>query len=453
MSTGNTMTPTDILAMSDDDFFKMGVPPEVQAHAAEHGQVVTAPEAPAAAAPAKEEDEDEALVEGETPPVVEGEAAAAPAAAADPIVSKVNPLELTDAEILAGAAPPKPGTEAVAAAPAADPAAAVSPAGSSEAAPAAADPVADPAKAGEAAPAAAAASETPPNYEELYKKIMAPFKANGKTIDLRDADEVISLMQMGANFTRKMQEIAPHRKVLTMLQNNGLLDEGQLSFLIDLSKKDPAAIKKLVKDAGLDPMDIDTSVDPAYREGNHRVSDAEVNFRSTLEELSSNPAGRETVQAINDWDQASKEALWGEPEIMQVIHSQRENGIYGRITEEIDRQRTLGTLKPNTPFLHAYKLVGDQLQAAGRFADVGGAPAPAPAAPAAAPVTPPAAPAAPQVVTTRVAAPKPQVANSEQASAASQSRSTSRKAAETVNPLAMSDKDFETAFSKFQNRV
>lgn len=58
-----------------------------------------------------------------------------------------------------------------------------------------------------------------------------------ETIELRDSSEAVQLMQKGANYTRKMQDIAPHRKVLLMLENNGLLDEGKLSYLIDLEKK------------------------------------------------------------------------------------------------------------------------------------------------------------------------------------------------------------------------
>jgi hypothetical protein len=126
-------------------------------------------------------------------------------------------------------------------------------------------PVVDNSKPAEAAPTI--------NYEEQYNRLMAPFKANGKMITLNSPEELIQLAQMGANYTRKMQDIQPHRKVLQMLQNNGLLDEGKLSFLIDLDKKDPEAIKKLIKDTGMDPLDIDTSVEPDYKEGNHIVSD------------------------------------------------------------------------------------------------------------------------------------------------------------------------------------
>lgn len=282
-------------------------------------------------------------------------------------------------------------------------------------------------------PAAATEADTPipttvekktevQDYEGFYKKVMAPFVANGKTIELRTPEEAIQLMQMGANYTRKMQSIAPHRKLLLMLENNGLLDESKLSFLIDIEKKNPEAIKKLVKDAGIDPMDIDTAVEPTYLGGNHQVSDDEANFKSVLEDMKSTQTGLETLKVINsNWDQASKEVLWKNPEVMAVIQQQRELGVYDKIAAEVERQRTLGTIPTQMPFVEAYRVVGTQLLQAQ-------------------PQTP--AVTAPTSVGTTVAKPKPAAANGDKVSAASPTRSTPRKAESFINPLAMSDEEF-----------
>lgn len=274
-------------------------------------------------------------------------------------------------------------------------------------------------------------SDTPPDYEGFYKQIMSPLKANGKTIDLKSPQEAIQLIQMGANYTKKMQAIQPYRKVLLMLENNGLLDEGKLSFLIDIEKKNPEAIKKLIKDAGIDPLDIDTSTEPTYREGNHRVTDEEASFVSVLEDLRSTQEGTDTLQTINSqWDQASKEVLWKQPELMTTIHQQRANGIYDRITAEVERRRTLGAIPAQVPFLQAYKLVGDELDAVGGFQDL---------VQSKTVQTPPSHQAQP--VATRVLKPKAP-ANGDKVSAASPTRTTPRKAEKVINPLAMSDDDF-----------
>lgn len=279
----------------------------------------------------------------------------------------------------------------------------------------------------------------PPDYKAFYEKLMAPLKANGKTIEIKNPDEAVQLMQMGANYTRKMQALAPHRKVLLMLENNGLLDEGKLSFLIDIEKKNPEAIRKLIKDSGIDPLDIDTTQVSTYQEGNHRVADDEVGFRTALDELSSNPEGVETLKVINtQWDQASKEILWKQPDVMELINQQRADGTYDLITTELERQRLLGQVPPNVPFLHAYKKIGDDLAQAGAFNHLSSQHA----------GTKPHVP-----VATRTAAPKQAVTNNDKASAASTTRSTSRKADTVVNPLALSDDEFMKQVDQFKGRV
>lgn len=294
---------------------------------------------------------------------------------------------------------------------------------------------------------AATVEQKAPDYEGFYKQIMTPFKANGKTIELKDPAEAIQLMQMGANYTRKMQDMVPHRKVLTMLQNNGLMDESKLSFLIDLDKKNPEAIKKLIKDSGIDPLEIDTAAEPAYHEGNHRVTDEEVNFATALEELSSTSVGKETLQIIHtQWDQASKDVLWKSPEMLAVIRDQRDVGIYDRIVAEVDRRKILGTIPSNTPLLQAYKIVGDELTEADAFADLrekqqGTAPLVTSDPPGQEGTRP-----NPEPVATRVVAPKSPVANGDAASAASPTRAAPQKAQVFVNPLAMSDDEFLKQF-------
>lgn len=274
---------------------------------------------------------------------------------------------------------------------------------------------------------------TPPNYEEMYNKIMAPLKANGKTIELKSPEEAIQLMQMGANYTKKMQAIQPHRKVLMMLENNGLLDEGKLSYLIDLDKKNPDAIKKLVKDSGIDPLQIDTDTpNTTYNLGNHRVSDEEAVFVSVLEDLKSTQEGAQTLQAINTWDQASKEMLWKHPELMTTIHEQRANGIYNQIAAEVERQRTLGAIPSHVTFLNAYKVIGDQMDANGAFAHL---------------AQKQTKEVAKEPVVTRVQQPKPVVKNGEKVSAATPSRSSQKKAEPFINPLSMSDEEFSKQFA------
>lgn len=197
------------------------------------------------------------------------------------------------------------------------------------------------------------------DYKSFYEQVMSPFKANGGTVQLRSPQEVVKLMQMGANYTQKMQILAPYRKKVQMLQKANLLDDDKLNYLIDLSQGNPEAIKKLIKDSKLDPMDLDIYGEQNYVPGNHTVSDAEMQLQTTLDELTSTPEGLQTVNLARGWDQASLSEIGKDPSILATLHEQRMNGVYDFITKEMQHQKMLGNLPDNIPFLQAYKAVGD----------------------------------------------------------------------------------------------
>ncbi len=295
----------------------------------------------------------------------------------------------------------------------------------------------DPAAADAANPNPASDAEKaaePINYEDQYKKVMAPFKANGKTVELRSPEEAVRLMQLGANYSKKMAELQPSRNVVRMLKDNGLLDEDRLSFLIDIDKKNPEAIKKLLKDAEIDPLTIDIESEGNYTPGAHRVTEEESRFRTALDDVKLEEGGQETVKIVLDtWDNTSKDFLWKNPEVLETIRTQRTSGIYDRIVAEMDRQKLLGHISASTPFLQAYKTVGDQLAASNGFQDLVQQTVDDPAKPSA---------PQPQVIETKAAAPKSPVANSAQALAAAPSRAVARTAKQVTNPLAMSDEEF-----------
>jgi hypothetical protein len=272
------------------------------------------------------------------------------------------------------------------------------------------------------------------DYEAFFNQVMQPFKANGKTFEVKTPEEAIRLMQKGAGYGRKLQDMQPHLKVLRMLEKNGLLDEGKLSFLIDLNQKKPDAIKKLIKDGGIDPLDLNTEDKVTYTPTDHAVSDREVAFHQALAEVQAQPGGHETISLINKtWDTESKALLWESPELFDVIQTQRENGVYDQIAAEIDRQKLLGSMDSKTPFLQAYKIAGDHLVKTNGFKQVKSQPG----------ITP-----QPQVIATRTAVPKPEAQNGDKAAAASPTKAVAAtKPSLTVNPLEMADDDFMKQFN------
>lgn len=204
------------------------------------------------------------------------------------------------------------------------------------------------------------------NYKEEYDKLLSPFNANGKALKVDTIEDARTLMQMGANYHKKMAALKPNLKLVKMLSNNDLLDEEKIGFLIDLSKKNPDAVKKLVKDSGLDPLDIDTD-NIAYQPKTYTVSDNEVDLAGILEEIRETDTFDATVKVIGTkWDEASKQAISHDPTIIRVLNDQMASGVYKQISDVVDRERILGRLN-GVSDIQAYKQVGDAINAAGGF--------------------------------------------------------------------------------------
>lgn len=186
-------------------------------------------------------------------------------------------------------------------------------------------------------------------------------------MSVKSVDEAIQLMQMGANYGKKMTALKPGLKVLRMLENNGLMNESDVSFLIDLNKKNPEAIAKLLKDSEINPLEVDLDRSIDYKGGNHIIDDAQLNVEEVLDSIKDTPTYKRTIEVVGkEWDATSRQTIAENPSIITEINNHIKDGIYDQIQSEIDKLRMFGQLK-GVSDLVAYKQVGDMLNAQGKF--------------------------------------------------------------------------------------
>lgn len=204
------------------------------------------------------------------------------------------------------------------------------------------------------------------DYKAQLERILSPIKANGREIQVSSVDDAIQLMQMGANYHKKMASLKPNLGILKMLEQHNVLDQEKLSFLIDLSKGNPEAIKKLVKDSGLDPLDLDTKAGD-YKQSSYAVDEKAVELDTVLDDLKgSTHFGNLMTVVGKQWDGASRQILADNPEVLRVLSAHMEQGIFDKITGKMETERALGRLTGLSD-VEAYRTVGDRMQAAGEF--------------------------------------------------------------------------------------
>jgi hypothetical protein len=269
------------------------------------------------------------------------------------------------------------------------------------------------------------------DFESEYGKLLAPFKANGKEMKVQTVDEARQLMQMGANYNKKMSALKPSMKTLKLLENNGLLGDDKLSFLIDLHKGDKGAIQKLVKDSGIDTFDFDAESESEYKPETYTVDDREMVLDEVLERIQDTPTYTETIDVVsNKWDEASKQHVANNPTALETINTHMASGVYARVIAEVEKQRTFGRLGELSD-IEAYHQVGYSMSEGGQLNDLVKQDSKAPA---------------PKVVTKSKAKVDPKLKDKKRAASSTRNKP-AKNSSEDYDPLGMSDEQFEAEFN------
>lgn len=280
-----------------------------------------------------------------------------------------------------------------------------------------------------------AAKEEKPKVEDLAAKnaadierLFKPFKASGREIKVDSIDEVIQLMQKGVNYHDKMAGLKPSIALVRMLEREGLNDPQQLGFLIDLHKKNPDAIAKLVKDSKFDSLEHDDTKTDSYKPGNYGLSESETALEDVLTELKTSPAFEQVISfAGNQMDTASRKVIGENPGVLLLIADHVESGMYDVIQAELTKQKMLGNLKGMND-LEAYDAVGKDLGKRGAFNHLQ--------------KIAPAVKQEPVVIAPKQKVVDPAVAKAKAAAAPAKASPTGKAGKQEFNPLSLSDDEF-----------
>ena len=279
-----------------------------------------------------------------------------------------------------------------------------------------------------------AEAEPEVDYAAEYKRLIGtPIKANGKDITIDSVDDAIKLIQMGANYYKKVEQLKPAQKIVSMLEKAQLLDESKLSFAIDLLNKDPAAIQSLVGD--MDISDVLDEKHNGYTPKDHTVSDIQLNLDNAISDVASTPTGHITLKVLGEqWDQASRQIVVSNPSIIGLINQHVADGTFDTVTREVEKRRMLGQIPQGLNDIEAYKFVGDQLYANGNAT---------------------AAPKGQQRVATNANAkpivkPSKETVVNKKRAASNTARNSSQSVSQNMDDVfAMSDEEFKAKYGKF----
>lgn len=211
---------------------------------------------------------------------------------------------------------------------------------------------------------------TVPDYKEFYEALIgSPIKANGKDLILKSKEDVVQLIQKGANYHQKMAALKPIRRVVSMLEENGIRDEAEIGFLIDLHKRNPEAIAKLMKDSKIDLYDFNVDQGDSYQPKHQAPSDKQIELGDVISDLRTNHPGFNDMLTgiINTWDVESQNQMADNPAIFSILNTARESGNYDIIMQTIEQDRIMGRIPASAPMLQVYSHYERELMNAGRL--------------------------------------------------------------------------------------
>lgn len=293
--------------------------------------------------------------------------------------------------------------------------------------------------------AAVSAEADPIDYKAFYESATRQFKANGRELQVKDPNDIIALMQQGANYDKKMAAIKPALQVHRTLEKAGLLDPEKISLMIDAYNGKPEALTKIAQDRGVDLFALEAKAEDYVPEA-QLATDREVETSTIMGDLSANPTFNETFSTLSAWDLASQQQILENPRMLYLFQEHKDAGIFDAIQAKVESERLFGRLVGMSN-LDAYRLVGDSLYG-------GNAQQQAQAQPLAQ------SPVAPMQVAPQVAAPTPipdpriaakqQVVSQKRSAAAAPRTVAKANAAADFNPLAVSDEEIEVIYARQQ---
>lgn len=191
--------------------------------------------------------------------------------------------------------------------------------------------------------------------EEQQVPTTYKIKANGLEYDFT-IDEMQKLASKGMDYTKKMQTIAPYRKTIDAIAENGITQD-DINLFIDIKKGNKEALATLVKNMNIDVYDLPTE-DIAYTPTQYGKDENMLALQDTISRLRQEPEFERTHQAFLSMDENSKLAFVNNPSNLEGLHEDVKNGVYDAVMPKAMKAAVLDGYR--RPLLDYYLIEGQE---------------------------------------------------------------------------------------------
>jgi len=162
-------------------------------------------------------------------------------------------------------------------------------------------------------------------------------KANGVEFEFTEQEileKFDSTFRQALDYTKKTQELAPWRRTISAIKENGLSDE-DINLLIEAKRGSKEAVTAFLKQTGVDPLDLDMEQAQGYRPRTYGKDDTTVAIEEVVEKIYRDPEYTMTQDVVDrQWDNKSRQALSNDPSMIEGLHYDIRTGVFKDVYPE-----------------------------------------------------------------------------------------------------------------------
>ena len=200
--------------------------------------------------------------------------------------------------------------------------------------------------------------------EAVKELVGKKFRANGQDFEFSQEEineQFETVFAKAMDYTKKMQKIAPFRKMISALESEGISHD-QLNVAIDAMKGDKGAIKKLLEQNKIDAYDLTSEeADNAtpYVPGNYGKNETTLAIEEITGKIGGDEEFKITTNVIDEqWDGASRQHIADNPQMIEGLHNDIKSGLYDQVAPIAMKMKVLdGNSKSDIEY---YILAGNQ---------------------------------------------------------------------------------------------
>lgn len=175
--------------------------------------------------------------------------------------------------------------------------------------------------------------------EEEPKEQKFRVKANGQYFDLTQED-LVKLAPKGLGYTRKMQQIAPFRRVISAMEENGLTED-DINQLIEMKKGNKEATANFLQKHQITPFELDVTSEQTSNYKPQKYGTEQSLLKDAIEEAEQSPKFGVLKKYVQTFDEDSRKKVIENPNIISLLMQDIENGIFDQILPEANKRHFL----------------------------------------------------------------------------------------------------------------